>query len=162
MRFSSATSLLDFFFRLPSGVGGRVSARECTDHTSKGGARPTRMRIRMQRPSSQRGAPGSHSQDTVRQHHTLLDRRPKLRGRPPRSRGLQFCSATPEGCPLRVTPTGPLRGGAAASTPQHFGFFVPRRSALVGTPPVPKHTAPAPVYRRGTHSGGCPTWPSQF
>ena len=49
-----------------------------------------------------------------------------------------------------------------ASTPQHFRVFVPRRSALVGIHPVPKHTAPAPVHRRGTHSGGCPGWPSQF
>ena len=37
-------------------------------------------------------------------------------------------------------------------------LFVPKRSALVGTPPVPKHTAPAPVHRRGTHSGGSPGW----
>ena len=75
---------------------------------------------------------------------------------------LSSCNATLEGCLHRVTPTGPLRGGVAASTPQQFRVFVPRRSALVGPPPVPKHTAPAPVHRRGTHNSGCPGWPSQF
>ena len=44
------------YFIVPSGVGGRVSARDCTDHTSEGGDQPARMRIRMQRPSSQQGA----------------------------------------------------------------------------------------------------------
>ena len=96
---------------------------ECADHTSKGGARPTRMRIRMQRPSSPRGAPGSHSQDTVRLRHPRMDRRPRLDGESHATEDFSSCTP-PEGGPLRVTPGGASQRWCRRSAPPSTSLFL--------------------------------------
>ena len=109
----------------PSGVGCRVGAQGCANHTSQGGAQPTRMRIRMQRPSSPRGAPGSHPQDTVRLRHPRLDRRPQLDGESHAAKDFSSCKP-PEGSPLRVTPGGASqRWCRRPAPPSTLGFLYP-------------------------------------
>ena len=74
---------------------------------------------------------------------------PKLYGRPHAAEDISSCSATPEGCSLRVTPTGPLRDGAAGQHPPALrGFCTPTQCAC-------GHPTSTQAHRTGTRP---PPW----
>ena len=79
---------------------------------------------------------------------------PQLYGRPHAALDFSSCSATPEGCSLRVTPVGPLRDGAAGQHPPVLrGFCAPTQCACW-------HPTSTQAHRTGTRPP--PWYPQQW
>ena len=132
---------------MPGGVGGPSAHQQCADHTSRGGAQPTRMLITCNGPRRSEGPQGA------------TPRTRSAGSTPTWTAGLSCkaaedfssCNAPPEGRPLRVTPQkgASQRLCRRPALPSTLGFLYRDAERYWAPPrhPGTQHRHPSPLWQ---------------